>query len=111
MFGSGRPLDSALRTTTLIISNEEINDIMKIVKYLEEFSLLIKGVSQTIKNEGKEEKGGLLAMLLGILGASFSANLLTGKCTIRTGEAQLEQLKAQLELPRISNAASSFNKF
>ena len=46
MFGSG--------TTTLIISNEEMNDIMKIVKYLEESGLLIKGIAQTIKNEAKE---------------------------------------------------------
>ena len=45
MFGSG--------TTTLIISNEEMNDIMKIVKYLEESGLLIKGIAQTIKNEAK----------------------------------------------------------
>ena len=41
-------------TTTLIISNEEMNDIMKIVKSLEESGLLIEGVSQTIKNEAKE---------------------------------------------------------
>ena len=46
MFGSG--------TTTLIISNEEMNDIMKIVKYLEESGLLIKGIAQTIKNKAKE---------------------------------------------------------
>ena len=45
MFGSG--------TTTLIISNKEMNDIMKIVKYLEESGLLIKGIAQTIKNEAK----------------------------------------------------------
>ena len=43
--------------TTLIISNEEINDIMKIVKSLEESGLLIKGVSKTIKSEAKEQKG------------------------------------------------------
>ena len=48
MFGSG--------VTTLIISNEEMNDIMKIVKSLEESGLLIKGVSETIKNEAKEQK-------------------------------------------------------
>ena len=48
MFGSGM--------TTLIISNEEMNDIMKIIKSLEEFRLLIKGVSETIKNEAKEQK-------------------------------------------------------
>ena len=56
IFGSG---------ITLIISSEEINDIMKIVKSLEVSGLLIKGVSETIKNEAKEEKGGFLSMLLG----------------------------------------------
>ena len=51
--------------------NEEMNDIMKIVKLLEESGLLIKGVSQTIKNELKEQKGGFTGMLLGTLGASL----------------------------------------
>ena len=50
---------------TLIISNEEMNDIMKIVKSLEDSGLLIKGVSETIKNDAKEQKGGFLSMLLG----------------------------------------------
>ena len=50
MFGSGCPLDLASRNTTLIIFNEEMNDIMKIIKYLEEFGLLIKSFSKTIKN-------------------------------------------------------------
>ena len=69
--------------TTLTISNDEKNDIMKILKYLEESSLLIKGVSKTIKNEAKEQKGGSLGMLLGTLRASLLENLLTGKGTIR----------------------------
>ena len=56
MFGSGRPLDLASRTTILIISNEEMNDIMKIVKSLEKSALLIKCVSETIKNEAKNKK-------------------------------------------------------
>ena len=60
-----------------------MNDILKIVKSLEESGLLIKGVSETIKNEAKEEKGGFLKMLLGILGASLLENLWTGKGTIR----------------------------
>ena len=81
MFGSG--------FTTLIISNEEMNDIMKIVKSLEESGLLIKGVSQTIKNEAKEQKGGFLSMLLGVLGASLLENLLTGKDIIRAGEGTI----------------------
>ena len=60
---------------TLIISNEEMNDLMKIIKSLEEFGLLIKGVSETIKNEAKEQKAGLLSMLLGTLDASLLGNL------------------------------------
>ena len=72
--------------TILRISNEEMNDILKIVKSLEESGLLIKSVSETIKNEAKEQKGGFLGMLLGTLGASLLGNLLTGKGTIRAGE-------------------------
>ena len=53
-FGSGRPSDSALPMTILIISNEEMNYTMKIVKSLEESGLLINGVSETIKNEAKD---------------------------------------------------------
>ena len=67
MFGSGmRPSDLASRKT-LIISNDEMNDIMIIAKLLEVSGLLIKGVSQTISNEAKEHKGGFLSMLLGTL--------------------------------------------
>ena len=56
--------------TTFIFSNEEINDIIKIIQALEDSSTLIKGVTKTIKNETKELKGGFLSMLLGTLGAS-----------------------------------------
>ena len=66
-------------TTTLIISNEEMNDIMKIVQALEDSNILLKGVTKTIKNETKEQKGGFLSMLLGTLGASLLGNLLSGK--------------------------------
>ena len=62
---------------------------MKITKSLEESGLLIKSVSETIKNEAKEQKGGFLGMLLGILGASLLINLLTGKGTIRAGESTI----------------------
>ena len=75
--------------TTLIISNEEMNDIMKIVTSLEKSGLLIKSVSQTIKNEAKEQKGGFLGMILGTIGANLSGNLLTGKGTIRAGEGTI----------------------
>ena len=66
-------------TAKLIISSDEMEDIMKIVKYLEYFGLLLEGVSETIQNEAKEQKGGLLGMLLGTLGASLLGNILTGK--------------------------------
>ena len=59
-----------LGTTTLIISNEEINDIMKIVKALEDFNIFLKGVTKTIRNETKEQKWGFLGMLFGTLGTS-----------------------------------------
>ena len=75
--------------TTLIISNEKMNDIIKIVMLLKESGLLIKGVSQTIKNEAKEQKEGFLGMLLGTLDASLLGNLLTDKGAIRTGEGTI----------------------
>ena len=72
-------------TTTLIISNEEMNDIIKIVQTLEDSNILLKGVTKTIKNETKEQKGGFLSMLLGTLGASLLGNLLIGKRIVRAG--------------------------
>ena len=69
---------------TIVISNEEMNDIMKIVKSLEESGLLIKGVSEAIKNEAKEQKGRYIGMLLGTLGAILLGNLLTGKGVVAT---------------------------
>ena len=81
MFGS--------RFTTLIISNEEMNDIMKIVKSLQESRLLIRDVSETIKNEANKQKRGFLSMLLGTLGAGLLGNLLTCKGTI-TGEGTIK---------------------
>ena len=65
--------------TTLIISNDEIHDIIEIVKSIEDFGLLLKGVTETVQNEVKEQKGGFLSMLLGTLGASLLRNLLAGK--------------------------------
>ena len=75
--------------TCLIISNKEMEDIMKIVKSLEDSGLLIKGVSETIKNEVKEQKGVFLGMILRNLSASLLGNILTGKGTIRAGEGTI----------------------
>ena len=72
-------------TTTLLISNKEMNDIMEIVQALEDSNILLKGATKTIKNETEEQKGGFLSMLLGTLGASLLGNLLAGKGIVRAG--------------------------
>ena len=77
MHGSGR--------TTLITSNKEMNDIMKIVQAPEYSNILLEGVTKTIKNETKEQKEGFLGMLLVSLGASLLGNLLIGKGIVRAG--------------------------
>ena len=59
----------------IIIEQEDMNDIMKIIKALENSDILLKGVSKTIKNESKEQRGGFLSMLLGTLGDSLSGKL------------------------------------
>ena len=63
-----------------------MNYIMKIVQALEDSNNLLKGVTNTIKNETKGQKGGFLSMLLKTLGASLLGNLLSGKVTVRAGE-------------------------
>ena len=74
----------------LIIEQEDMKDIMKIIKARENSGFLLKGVSKTIKNETKEQRGGFLSMLLGTLGASLLGNLLTGgKGIRRAGEGSI----------------------
>ena len=77
IYGSG--------TTTLVNSDEEINDIMKIVEALEDSNILLKGVTKIIKNETKSQSGGYLGLLLGTLASSLLGNLLTGKGIGRAG--------------------------
>ena len=74
--------------TTLIISNKDMEDLIKIVKSLEDSGLLLKGVTESVQNEVKEQKGGFLSMLLGTLGASLLGNLLTGKGIYRAGKGK-----------------------
>ena len=80
-------------TTTLIISNDEMDDILKIVKSLEDSNLLLKGVSETIQHETKEQRGGFLSMLLGTLGTSLLGDVLSkglsGKGVLRAGEGTI----------------------
>ena len=85
MLGSG--------TTTLIIPNDEMDDILKIVKSLQNSGLLLKGVSETIQHEAKEQRGGFLSMLLGTLGVSLLGDILSkglsGKGAIRAVEGTI----------------------
>ena len=68
--------------TILIISNDEMKDIVKIVKSLEDSGLLFQGVGEAIQNEAKEQKGEFLSTLLGTLGARLFGNILAGKGAI-----------------------------
>ena len=85
MLGSG--------TTTLLISNDEMDDILKIVKSLEDTNVLLKGVSETIQHEAKEQRRVFFSMLLGTLGASLLGDKLSkglsGKGVIRAGEGTI----------------------
>ena len=85
MLGSG--------ATALIISNDEMDDILKIVKSLENSGVLLKGVNETIQHEAKEQRGGFLRMLLGTLGVSLLGDVLSkglsGKGVIRAGEGTI----------------------
>ena len=62
-----------------------MNNVMKIIQTLEDCHILLKGVTKTVKNETKEQKGGFLSMLLGTLGASLLGNILAGKGIVRAG--------------------------
>ena len=97
-----------------------MNDIMKIVQALQDSSILLKGVTKTIKT--KEQKGGFLSMLLGTLGASLLGNLLTGKGIVRAGTGNKKRkgivragtgrpLSSALQNNGIFNTTSSFKKF
>ena len=72
--------------TILIISNDEIGDIIKIVKSLEDSGFLVEGVTESVQNEVKKQKGGFISMLLGTLDASLLGNILTGKGIYRAGK-------------------------
>ena len=76
--------DLASRTEALIISNKQMEDIMKIVKPSEKSGLLLKWTSETIKNEVKEQKGALRT-----IAASILENTLTGKGVIKVGESTI----------------------
>ena len=108
----------------LIIEQEDMKDIMKIIKALENSGILLKGVSKTIKSETKEQRGGFLSMLLGTLGTSLLGNLLTGgKGIMRAGEGNVVsrtkgngivragERSGSKKNPTLTITFSSFNKY
>ena len=101
--------------TNLIISSDEMDDILKIVRSLEDSGVLLKGVSETIQNEAKEQRGGFLSMLLGTLGASLLGDVLSkglsGKGVIRAGEGTIRAgYGSKRDSLKNFGSATSFNK-
>ena len=95
----------------LIIEQEDMNDIMKIIKSLENSGILLKGVSKTIENETKEQRGGFLSMLLGTLGASLLDNLLTGNGIMRAGDGIVRAGEGSKKNSKFTITFSSINKY
>ena len=88
-----------------------MNDIIKIIEVLENSGILLKGVTKTIENETKEQRGGFLSMLLGALGASLLSNLLTGgKRMMRAGEGIVRAGEGAKNKRKFAVTFSSINK-
>ena len=83
------------RHTTLIISNKDMEDLIKVVKSLEDSGLFLIGVTESVKNEVKEQPGGFLSMLLGTLGAGLLGNLLSEKRATATSQGRVVNKKGK----------------
>ena len=98
----------------LIIEEEDMKDIMKIIEALENSGILLKGVSKTIENETKEQRGRFLSMLLCTLGASFLGNLLSGgKVIMRAGDGIVRagEGSGSKKKPKFTVTFSSANEY
>ena len=95
----------------LIIEEEDMQDIIKIITELGNSDILLKGVSKTIENETKEQKGGFLSILLGTLGASLLGNLLTGKGIMRAGDGIVRAGEGSKKKTKFAITFSSINKY
>ena len=96
----------------LVTEQEDINDIIKIIEALENSGILLKGVTKTIENETKEQRGGFLSMLLGTLVASLLGNILSGKGLARAREGIVRAGEGVKKNPKIQfDAISSINKY
>ena len=89
-----------------------MEDILEIVKSPKNSGLLLKGVGETIKNKAKEQKGGLLSILLGTLDAILLGNMLSGKGVIREGEGtdRVGYASKRSSIKKIFDSTVSFNK-
>ena len=81
--------------TTVIITTEELNKMMKIIKSLEDSNILSKGATKSTENKIKEQKGGVFGMLLGTLGAILLGNMLARRDNARAlyGNKKAKQRK------------------
>ena len=96
----------------LIIEQEDMNDIMKIIEALENSGILLKGVTKTIEYETKEQRRGFLGMLLGTFGDSLLGNLLTGgKAIVITGDGIVRAGEGSKKNPKFTVTFSSINKY
>ena len=97
----------------LIIEQEDMNDIMKIIEALENSGILLKGVIKTIEDETKEQRGRFLSMLLGTLGASLLGNLLTGKGILKAGDwiVRAGEGSGSKKKPKFTITFSSISKY
>ena len=75
--------------TTLIISDDDLNDLLEVIKSNEKNSVLLEGITETVKNEIKKQNGGFLSMLLDTFGASLLGYMLAGRGVIRAGEGTI----------------------
>ena len=94
----------------LIIEQEDMNNIIKIIEALENSGILLKRVTKTIDNETKEQRGGFFSMLLETLGASLIGNLLSGKGLARAGEG-IVRAGEGVKKTKFAVSFSSINKY
>ena len=74
---------------TLIISNDGLNDLLKVIKSLENSGILYHGITETVKDEVKEQKGGFLSTLLSVVASALLSSMLSGKGVTRAGEGTI----------------------
>ena len=75
--------------TTLIFSNDDLNDLLKAIKSLENSGILLDGITETVKNKVKKQKGGFLSTLFSVVGLALLSSMFSGKGVIRAVEGTI----------------------